>query len=50
MTLGMIALYPTHAYDTGDECSLPIVEWYTGYTPLRKQKSSGHSSRMTRQG
>lgn len=38
MTLGMIALYPTHAYDTGDECSLPIVEWYTGYTPLRKQK------------
>ena len=39
MTLGMIALYPTHAYDIGDECSLPIVEWYTGYTPLRKQKS-----------
>ena len=38
LTLGMIALYPTHAYDSGDECSLPIVEWYTGYTPVRKQK------------
>ena len=43
LTLGMIALYPTHAYDKGDECSLPIVEWYTGYTPLKKQKGEAAS-------
>lgn len=37
LTMGMLLLYPVHAYEEGDQCSLPIVEWYTGYTPAKKQ-------------
>ena len=43
LTVGMLALYPVHAYEVGDECSLPVVEWYTGITPARRHHHTTHA-------
>ena len=37
LSIGMLLLYPTTAYQPGDDCSLPVVEWYTGYAPVRAE-------------
>ena len=46
LTVGMLALYPTHSYEEGDEVSLPIVEWYTNTPapPRRRRHSHAHDN------
>ena len=44
LTVGMLALYPVDAYEKGDECSLPIVEWYTGTTRIRRHRLHPHTN------
>lgn len=34
ITIGIALTWPRLAYQTGDECSMPVVEWMTGKKPI----------------